>query len=328
VTVSGGVLPDGATVDGTFTGNFGLGSLIIHLPDEPATASSIVNVSTPGGTPVSGAQVQVSRVLTSAQIGSVIFSTPSSSASGTTDLDGNFSVWGFAASDASVDVLYNDGVVTQTAQTPLTPPLTHVVLNYEPVISPSISSAVVPLGSPVEITLSVDPSSAGASSLRPHVAQSISGISVKAILPKKFAKGSCGAVLSGKTDAHGSVTLKVCASSAGVIKFTARGAYVHGGVSIFVTGDVPQAVRMLSASTPSHGTLKLSWSAPVYNGGSSITAYTVTAKCKGQKTVTMTTSSLSATLRGLTSAKKYTVTVSAQNARGSGQPSSVIAAVA
>ena len=63
-----------------------------------------------------------------------------------------------------------------------------------------------------------------------------------------------------------------------------------------------------------------SWKAPVTTGGDSISGYLVTATSKGQKTVTVTTTKLSATLSGLTAKKTYVVTVVAESKLGKGLP--------
>ena len=63
-----------------------------------------------------------------------------------------------------------------------------------------------------------------------------------------------------------------------------------------------------------------SWKAPVTTGGDKITGYVVTATSKNEKTVSATTTKLSATLTGLVAHKDYVVTVVAKSALGKGLP--------
>ncbi len=63
-----------------------------------------------------------------------------------------------------------------------------------------------------------------------------------------------------------------------------------------------------------------SWKAPVTTGGDKITGYLVTATSKGEKTVSATTTKLSATLSGLAAGKVYVVTVVAESKLGKGLP--------
>ena len=90
--------------------------------------------------------------------------------------------------------------------------------------------------------------------------------------------------------------------------------------------DTSEAATPLPASTPSAprtvtavggaGSATVSWAAPVSDGGSAITSYTVTGSPSG----TCTVSGLTCTITGL-AAGSYTFTVTARNANGAGATS-------
>ena len=87
---------------------------------------------------------------------------------------------------------------------------------------------------------------------------------------------------------------------------------------------VPGAPTGVTA-TPGNTTALVSWTAPGNNGGSAITAYTVTADPGGAGCGT--TGALSCTVTGLANGTPYTFTVSATNALGTGPASAPSAAV-
>jgi subtilase family serine protease len=71
----------------------------------------------------------------------------------------------------------------------------------------------------------------------------------------------------------------------------------------------------------------VSWTAPVSNGGSPITAYTIAPSPACPACTGMTTTALSSTVSGLTNGTPYTFTVTATNAAGTSPPSAASAAV-
>ncbi len=78
--------------------------------------------------------------------------------------------------------------------------------------------------------------------------------------------------------------------------------------------SAPQDLRV----APGKGSLSVSWSAPYTTGGYPVTGYVVTARAKGEKTVTRVTASRSAKLSGLVGHRQYTVVVVAENRLGRG----------
>jgi hypothetical protein len=69
---------------------------------------------------------------------------------------------------------------------------------------------------------------------------------------------------------------------------------------------------------PGNRSALVSWSAPVSDGGSPVTGYTVTASSRSCTTTTAT----SCTVTGLTNGHRYTVRVWASNVKGEGHPGS------
>src|SRR5690606_28697230 len=73
------------------------------------------------------------------------------------------------------------------------------------------------------------------------------------------------------------------------------------------------------AGTPGNGEVVVTWDAPLTDGDSEITGYTVTAT-PGGATCAWTTGELTCTVTGLTNGTAYTFAVIATNAIGSSQP--------
>jgi alpha-tubulin suppressor-like RCC1 family protein len=102
------------------------------------------------------------------------------------------------------------------------------------------------------------------------------------------------------------------------------GTTTNSSVPVAVVGATaatePDAPTDVSA-TPGDGRATVTWSAPASDGGSQITAYTVTASSGGQS-ATVDGSTFSAEVTGLSNGTAYTFTVFATNAVGDGPESS------
>ena len=80
---------------------------------------------------------------------------------------------------------------------------------------------------------------------------------------------------------------------------------------------VPNAPTNVVATSIGNDSVNLSWSAPVNNGGSAITGYSVTSTPSG---VSLSTTGTSVTIGSLTSGTSYTFTITANNQSGSSTP--------
>ena len=90
-----------------------------------------------------------------------------------------------------------------------------------------------------------------------------------------------------------------------------------GTATLHVNATAPGKPTGVTA-TAGNGSALVAWTAPVDNGGSPITGYTVTSSGDAK---TCTTSATSCTVSGLTSGQPYTFTVTATNAAGTGPAS-------
>ena len=104
-----------------------------------------------------------------------------------------------------------------------------------------------------------------------------------------------------------------------------RGASVDQGVyeSPGSNADVPGAPTNVGAVRGKRGTAKVTWAAPLSDGGSPITSYTVTVT-PGGTSITTGPNVFSATFTGIQPKTTYTFTVAATNAVGTGPGASVV----
>lgn len=93
---------------------------------------------------------------------------------------------------------------------------------------------------------------------------------------------------------------------------------VQAGETLGTALVVAASPTGLTATPSGTGSLAVSWTAPTSTGGSSITGYSVEYTPSGGSATTVTVSSTSTTLTGLTGGVVYTVRVAAVNSTGTG----------
>jgi hypothetical protein len=174
---------------------------------------------------------------------------------------------------------------------------------------------VAAAGAGVDVTLTANAAGTGLLStrggIRPLVGQS--GVGVSLVLPAGAAKGSCGAKLSGTTNAQGKVKLRVCATKSGLVRVSTRGAVPVGGFTVLVKGAPSLPARSLTARSTAPGSVSLSWSKPVYSGGVAVTSYKAVLSAPGKPVVVKVLSvprastPLRMSVTGLAHAKTYTL---------------------
>ena len=106
-----------------------------------------------------------------------------------------------------------------------------------------------------------------------------------------------------------------------VVATNAVGDSLPSGSSNSVTPNItrPSAPTNVTA-TPNNTTASITWTPPINNSGSIITGYTITSNPGGKK-VTVSASTTSTIIAGLTNGTSYTFTVAATNAVGNSLPS-------
>ena len=325
VTLTGGQMPDGTLVTGTWTSALGFDSAVLRVPNI-APGVHRVHVTLPGGLPVSNVRVSVPGLRDSRTYQGFRFVTPAGADTGFTDASGLFSATGFTSGSVDATVTYNDGVLGQEQVVDVSSSDSYVELEYAPFVQADTSTGTAAAGSAVSVTLTAKAAGTGVlsmSGLRPLAGQP--GVGVSLVLPAGAVKGTCGAKLSGTTNASGKVTLKVCATKSGLVRVRTTGAVPVGGFTILVKGRPSLPPRSLTALSKSAGSVSLSWAKPFFTGGATVTSYRAVFAATGKATVTRTLTvrtgtSLVMRVAGLAHATKYTVKLSAITKYGVSDP--------
>jgi hypothetical protein len=350
VTLTNGQLADGSTVSGTWSEILGYDSPVLTVPSNTALGSRTVHVQLPNGYPVANVKVTLtgSGYSSTRQDGGFSFAVPSSTLTGFTDTSGNFTVSGYWSGNPSANTLYDDGIITQQQDNALTSAVTNVELDYMPWVSFDTTQVTGDSGAPQVVQVSAV--EAGSSNLLGrHYATSSkpvkAGVAVTIVPPKGVKAGKCAngkpQKLSGVTGANGKARLTICAYKSGIYTLKTAGAASVGSIRVLVKGAAPLAPTSVNAKSIAVGQLRATWNKPLFDGGSPITQYTVTATAKGKATVTKVikatvnkkgvVTKAPATMQvitGLSNATVYTVTVTSTTKNGTSDAYSVKVPVA
>jgi len=300
VTLQNAQMSDGSTVSGQWHAVLGLKSNVLQVPLAPAVAIHTAHVILSSGQSLSNVQVEMSGMddlNTSVNTAGFTFTLPKVTAlSGLTDVNGNFSVWGFSNHNPYVQVKYDDGVISQTKAGQMTSPLETIKLRSLPFASFDSGSVRGSLGVPIPVVVSAGFGSGSAlRGLRSVGLNSTvsSGVQVTLVGPAGAKLTSCSSakvkpVLSAKTDASGKARLLVCPTRSGVYTLRTKGALSVGSVNVLVKGAAPFAVNSVTVRCPVPGVVHTSWNKPIFDGGAPVTKYIVTLSAVGKKTVTKT----------------------------------------
>jgi hypothetical protein len=262
------------------------------------------------------------------------FTSPIGPYEGKTGLDGSFSIFGFFAESISATVTYDDTVITQEQTVALTTADTRVELEYMPYVQLETPTVTTDANRLVPIEVSINDSEPGsaffANSAGLRAASAQQGVRVTLIPSSGSTNTRCKAKLTGTTDANGRVIFKVCPNKSGFYKVQAAGAASVAAVRVQVRGTAPMAPRNIAGKSTSLGKSTISWSAPYFDGKSSIRQYKIVATASGKKTITkiVSGSARTATITGLSNGTTYKFKVSAINSRGTSPTISVKVPVA
>lgn len=305
VTMTGVQMPSGASASGSRNVVFSSQRYpFIVLPLEPSKVVHTVKVLLPDGQPVFGANVWVESLADSASIDGIDFVTPEPVLFATTNELGEATLVGYSTRDTNVFVEFNDGVLIQSVTTKLGLGDAVVSLTEMPWVDPLIDTTTVNNGTLVTIP----------------VASSRPGTIVTAIAPAGAAQSCAGRILSARTNAAGRATLKVCATATGTYRVASVGAVSTSAVKVNVRGTRSTEVLFASATSPSHLTARITWSAPAFTGGNPITSYTVKITNARGVAVTRTVTTRTITFSGLTGASVHVVKITPNTRLGAGKP--------
>lgn len=248
--------------------------------------------------------------------------------SGTTDINGNFTIYGFLPDDVEATVTYDDSIITQQQVVTLDNPTTRVELEYMPWVNVQTPVVTANPNQAVPIDLSVIDAEIGGAFFR--ASSSKAPVRVTIVPPKGAPKATCKQSLTGMTNSKGKVTLRLCATKSGIYTIKSAGAASVKTIRVQVKNSAPMPVTSVTAKSQVRGQAKVSWGVPLFDGKSAIKTYTITARAAGKKTITKTVpaKSRSITISGLANATTYQITIVATNSKGTSDPITVKVPVA
>jgi hypothetical protein len=346
VTVSNVQLQDGTYVSGIWNTVLGYDATVLELPEAPQISRRTAHVTLgSSGVGVSNVQVTFSQMPDLADEvmrDGFTFKTKSTSLTGQTDTNGNFTVYGYSNSTPYIQAAYDDGVISQYKSDYATGEVTQIKLRSLPFATFDIGTVTGVVGAPVPVVVTAGTGNIE-SNVRNFIAREngtprsvVSGMSnVKVTLvppagaATKCASKSAKQVLTERTDASGKAKLLVCPTRSGVYKLKTQGALSIGYVQVLVKGAPPVPVSSVTLKSPTVGSVRASWAKPFFDGGSPVTSYVVTLAAPGKPTVTKTLAAVIGKtgkitkaaptvldVKGLANATTYTVTIKALNVKG------------
>jgi alpha-tubulin suppressor-like RCC1 family protein len=307
--------PDGGLVSGAADIYLGFNQTTINLPQPASGPIWAIQVTAPDG-PVPNANVSITGLSSQSRVDGFTFEVSEIMNSGITNGDGVYYAYGYADSPPQVNVRYDDGILVQQKSATMFTNFTTVELEEMPWIN--VYQEMLDAYKNQVVSLTFDVNEAAPLAIRHNLAPlTSSGILITVKPPKGATQKNCGAKLSGRTNANGTVTLKVCATKSGKYKVLGTGAIASESVNINVSGSTPLAVNNLQAISPELETAEITWDKPSYLGGKKLKYYQITIVGNG-KSKSFTTKNLSYTVTGLANATTYEVTIKAVTSIGSG----------
>ncbi len=307
--------PDGGIASGQADIYIGFNQTTINLPRPANGPIWAIQVNAPDGA-VPNAQVSVTGLSSQSRVGGFTFQVAEIMNGGITNADGVYLAYGYADSAPHMHVRYDDGVLVQQKDAVMYSNFTIVELEEMPWIN--VYQDMVDAYKNQLVSLTFDVNEAAPLAIRHNLAPLTSaGILIKIQPPKGASQKKCGAKLTGRTNANGTVTLKVCATKSGRYRVFGEGAVASESVNINVAGSTPLAVKNLKAISPELETAEISWQRPNYLGGKKLKYYQIAIIGNG-RTKIFTTKNLSYTVTGLANATTYEVTVKAVTSIGAG----------
>jgi hypothetical protein len=335
ISLRNGVLADGTLVSGTWKTVIGYQTTTLESPRLSVLSKHLVHAVIPGGLPVANVKVTVKDEDVSRQVvvDGFTFETDSVTTSGATDPNGDFLVVGYWEETPSANIVYDDGVITQQQDVPLTLAISRVELDYMPWAT--FDATVINGNEGVQTSVAISVSDIDGDSMSSVINQGVRfigpsnirsiakpGVKVRLVAPKG-ATGKCAVKgktekLTGTSGKNGKVVLTICPSVSGEYKLLTTGAAPIGKVLLRVKGVPAMPVTAVSVASPSVGNARISWNPPSYLGGAAITSYTVVAKASGKTTITkvVNPSTRLVTLTGLENGTTYTISIVVKTKNG------------
>jgi hypothetical protein len=240
--------------------------------------------------------------------------------SGKTDINGNFVIYGYFPDDTEATITYDDTVITQQQTVTLNKATTRAELDYMPWVAVDTPVVTGEANQLIPINVSINDAEIGGAFF--HRAASKPPVKITIVAPKGAPAAKCKPTLSGNTNSKGKLTLKVCATRSGVYTIKSAGAASVKTIRVQVKNSAPMQVTSVTAKSPAIGQARVTWGVPLFDGKSAVKTYTITAKAAGKKTITKTVKAnvKNVTLTGLVNATNYTISIVANNAKGSSDP--------